>query len=436
MAIPLARTLPAELERALGGVGVPSELRRDVPFDGAVLVVGEAPGQRSAIRSLGEALHWRVISAADATDAAWLATIQRTSLIAVVIDDADAALDAVAAVRRVSSTPLFVHGDLDDHKRTDLLMAGADLVIERRVEADQLKAQIHALLRRAGETWEPTVRFLSSGDIMVDLWSKTCSVADTPVALSPTEFRLLEYLMRHSHQALAAGKIVQRVWGTGYAADLNALRIHVSRLRSKLSRSDGSQPVIRSVRGVGYEFTGNVLEMGDGSDPGIAQHHHLDLVERLLDIGRAIPTTSAVAAAQYLTSALVQSGGCDAAAIFELRGARLHLVAERGNSQQWREAIGTGVPLSSHFAQAHAIATQRPTQVADIQMAARPYTETARILTEDGFHTCLFIPILAEEGTWGGLGLASRSTRPFDPIVTTYCMAVASMFEVVVRTIE
>jgi len=240
--------------------------------------------------------------------------------------------------------------------------------------------------------------------------------------------------MRHPHQALPAGKIVQRVWGTGYATDLNALRIHVSRLRRKLSLPDTDTGIIRSVRGVGYEFAANVLEMGDGSSPEIADHHNLALAQRLLAAGRSIPASSPADAASYVTDTLVESGGCDAAAIFELRGQWLVLVAERGNSARWKQTIAGGVPLRSNFAQAHAITTQRPTQVADIQLRAQPYTETARILAEDGFHSCLFVPILGDDGTWGGLGLASRSRRPFDPVVTTYCIAMASMFGVVVRS--
>jgi DNA-binding response OmpR family regulator len=422
-----------EEHHGLGGVGVPGDLARDVHLDGSVLIVAEAAGVDAGVRSLADSERWRVVDAVDASTASWLASIQKTSLIVVVSDTRDTTLAVIKAVRRVTSAPLLAIGTLSQEVRADALVAGADLVLERRLDEEELRAQVHALLRRSGETWEPAVRFLSAGDLLVDIWARACTVGAQPVALSPTEFRLLEYLMRHAHQALPAGKIVQRVWGTGYAPDLNALRIHVSRLRRKLGDVEHDAPVIRSVRGVGYEFTASVLEMGDGSTSEVGDHHNLALAERLLEIGRSLPTDSVADAAGYVTSTVVDAGVCDSAAIFEVVHQKLVLVAERGSSERWKATIARGVPLRSNFAQAHAVTTKRPTQVADIQLRALPYTETARILAEDGFHSCLFVPILTGEHTWGGLGLASRSRRPFDPVATTFCLSVAAMFGIVVR---
>ena len=415
---------------------MPSDLERDVRLDGSVLLVNIGDRHEESVRALAESEHWRIVVADDAEAAAWRASIQKTSLIVVTTDIREEALRVAKAVRRVASAPMLVVGDLTSSARGDVLLSGADLVLASGLDERELRAHVHALLRRAGETWEPTVRFLSAGEILVDVWAHVCSVGREPITLSPIEFRLLEYLMRHAHQALPPTKIVQKVWGTGYAPDLNALRIHVSRLRRKLARAETEAAVIRSVRGVGYEFTLNVLEMGDGSAPDVVDHHHLALAERLLQIGRSMPTSAVSDAAAFLTETLVASGGCDSAAIFELRRDRLVLVAEHGSSERWRRNIADGVPLRSNYAQAHAITTQRPTQVADIQLHALPYTETARILSEEGFHSCLFVPILSGDGTWGGLGLASRSRRPFDPVVTTFCLAVASMFAVVVRTVK
>jgi DNA-binding response OmpR family regulator len=420
----------------LGGIAQPSDLVRDVHLDGTVLLVTDgatAPTADAAVRRLVAAEHWNIAETGEAAAARWLASIRKTSLIVVTTSERAFALAAGRAVRQVSSAPSMVVGSLSGAERAEVLTAGADLVLACDIDDTELRAQAYALLRRSAATWEPAVRFLGAGEILLDVWARECTVGDRIVPLSPTEFRLLEFLMRHAHRALPAATIVQRVWGTGYAADLNALRIHISRLRRKLSADGAESPVIRSVRGVGYEFAANVLEMGDGSAPDIADQPHLALAQRLLDAGRSLPASVAEAAG-YLTTDLVDSGACDAAAIFRLQGATLHLVAERGSSDRWRAAIAGGVPLKSNFAQAHAITTQRPTQVADIQLHAQAFSESARILADEGFHSCLFVPILGGPTTWGGLGLASRSRRPFDPVVTTYCMAVAAMFGVVTRT--
>ena len=153
-----------------------------------------------------------------------------------------------------------------------------------------------------------------------------------------------------------------------------------------------------------------------------------------MTIGRSMPNESVDSAALFLTRTLVESGVCDMAAIFQLRNKTLMLVSEHGSSERWKQNIAGGVPLRSNFAQAHAITTQRATQVADVHLGALPYTETARFLAEEGFHSCLFLPVLVGEAPWGGLGLASRSRRPFDPVATTFAMSVAAMLAIVARS--
>jgi transcriptional regulator with GAF, ATPase, and Fis domain len=240
--------------------------------------------------------------------------------------------------------------------------------------------------------------------------------------------------MRHPRRTLPRPALVRRLWGAaGGAGDLNALRIQVSRLRRKITSPYRAAPLIRSVRGVGYEFTENVLELGAQAGGGPSDPAAPALPRSVLEVARGLITRPGTAgAAAFLTEALVGTVGCDAAAVFRLRAHRLELVAERGNTERWRSVIGVGVPLRSTFAQVDAIETRQPTQVADIQGGPYRYTETARALADDGFHSCLFVPIVSATGTWGGLGLASRSRRPFDPAATTFCVAAAAMFSLAV----
>jgi DNA-binding winged helix-turn-helix (wHTH) protein len=406
---------PAHFAGELGGISTAAELLRHVSLTGSVvLAASDTSPDSELIEEICAEHAWHLVKVGDPEAAGWASTIQKTSLLVVVGSSNDFALAVTKAVRRSTS----------------------DLVLPVGLPSHELSAQLIALLRRATETWQPTVRFLSAGELQVDLWARQCAVADQPVALSPTEFELLVYLMRHAHQAIPTGKIVQRIWHNwGYADGLNALRIHISRLRRKIDAVSATPAYIRSIRGVGYQFTQSVLEVGDGpNEDAVQQLSELTLSSLILDIARQLQTRPVATAADFVVEMLVRHAGCDAAAVFRSEHDRMVLVAERGNSAEWREAMRDGVPLRSGFAQVHAAQTAQPTQIADIGLMARQYSETARILSRDGFHSCLFLPIVDEvAGGWGGLGLASRTQRPFDPAVTIFCSAVASLFSLAVR---
>lgn len=340
-------------------------------------------------------------------------------------------------MRRSCDAPIIVVGDLDPMIRVRVLTDGADLALPTGLDQSALGAQIIALLRRVSDTWEPTVRYLSAAELHVDLWARTCLLDGAELNLSPTEFRLLAYLMRHPHRALPRFRIVRTLWGSaGGPGDTNALRIQISRLRHKITVAGRPTPLIRAVRGVGYEFTENVLEMGDDVSGAAARLSSLTMPRTVLDIARRLPRGSQAAAAEFLTTTLVTSAACDAAAIFRRGGGLMHLVAERGNTARWRELIAGGVPLRSSFAQVHAFETNQPTQIADIVGGSHGYRETTRALAADGFHSCLFVPIFSGSTAWGGLGLASRSRRPLDPAVTTFGVAIAAMFSLVIRPVS
>jgi DNA-binding response OmpR family regulator len=419
-------SVSATPDRELGGVGLPAELFRAVTLDGTVVLAADQTSpDAKPLRTLAGQQGWRLVDVADADAAAWATTIQKTSLVLVAGSDVEFTVGVLNAVRRSTSAPAVAVGLQESAGRVRALQEGADIVLPSGLGAEEMYAHLVALLRRATETWEPTVRYLTAGALQVDLWSRACLLAGQPVELSPVEFQLLVYLMRHAHQGISAHKIVQRVWRNwGYAEGLNTLRIHVSRLRRKLSAVPEVAGSIRSIRGFGYEFAYSVLQVGDGTDGGGGQPlGELNLASLVLDMARTLQSHPI-----EVVDALVKTVDCDAAAIFRQHDDRLVLVAEKGNSQQWRDAMRDGLPLNSGYAQVHAVQTAQPTQVADISTMAFQYGATAEILSRDGFHSCLFLPIITDAGPWGGLGLASRASRPFDATVTTFCSAVASLF--------
>ncbi len=103
-----------------------------------------------------------------------------------------------------------------------------------------------------GEAGEP--RTLRCGDLVLDESRWTVHRAGTPVDLSPTEFRLLAFLLRHQGSVLTRTQLLQHVWGPGYTGQSQIVETYVSYLRRKLGRL--GPPLIHTRRGVGYMLHG------------------------------------------------------------------------------------------------------------------------------------------------------------------------------------
>jgi DNA-binding response OmpR family regulator len=414
--------------RGLGGIGRPEELLRRLTLDGVVVLAAAAPSDiATKVRSLCLHKGWSVVDASTPDRASWAAGARKTSLVVVTGADPGFVLKTVAAVRRSTASSLAVLAELPAGQRKSALSAGADLVLSPSLEPDELGDHLEALLRHSADTWEPQVRYLTSASLVVDLWSRECQLDDEAVHLSRTEYELLIFLMRHPRQVIPIEKIIQRVWHSrAYHHQINAARIGISRLRAKLTPAAAGQPFIRSVRGVGYKFDGPVLEIGDGpSDTHGQELGNLRLSTVVLEVAAALQEQSFGAAAQYCIDTIVAATGGSAGAIFYLHGGRIHLLAERGNPPQFRELMRGGVPVQGR-AEVHSLDLRQATQVDDITPLAR-VSKTVKVMSLHGFHSYLYVPLISAGRKWGGLRLASRATRPFDPLVTTFCSAVGAM---------
>ena len=126
---------------------------------------------------------------------------------------------------------------------------GADDYVRKPFGAAELRAKIAAHLRREGRQ---RTHSLSFGDVRIDLGSKEVSVGGSPVALTPTEYEVCELLARRRGQVLSRTQIREVVLGWESEADDDAISMHVSRARKKLSAA-GADP-IETVWGMGYKW--------------------------------------------------------------------------------------------------------------------------------------------------------------------------------------
>ncbi len=140
-------------------------------------------------------------------------------------------------------------GQVDD--RVTGLKAGADDYLAKPYAFSELLARIEALLRR--ESPEEEQAHLHVGDLEMDLIARTVKRAGQTIELKPREFRLLEYLMRHTDQVVTRTMLLEGVWDYHFDPQTNVIDAQISRLRQKLDKRC-NQPLIHTVRGAGYSL--------------------------------------------------------------------------------------------------------------------------------------------------------------------------------------
>jgi DNA-binding response OmpR family regulator len=146
---------------------------------------------------------------------------------------------------------LTARDTVDD--RVSGLDSGADDYVVKPFSYDELAARLRALARRTESVVRRPEPRLTAGPISLDETSRTVTVNDRPIDLSPREFSLLESLLRHTGQALTRDQLLDQAWPFGVAVTPNAVDAYVHYLRSKLG-PEGDR--IETVRGVGYRLNG------------------------------------------------------------------------------------------------------------------------------------------------------------------------------------
>ena len=165
-----------------------------------------------------------------------------------------AGLDVLRAIRsRKPDLPvLIVTGASLVEERVRGLDAGADDYIAKPFAFAELAARIRAVLRRRNGSSQA---LLTLDDLTIDRLSHTVQRGGHAIDLSPKEFALLEFLMRHIGQPVSRSAIVEQVWKLNHDTMTNVVDVYINYLRRKVD-SGHERPLIRTVRGVGYQIGG------------------------------------------------------------------------------------------------------------------------------------------------------------------------------------
>ena len=155
-----------------------------------------------------------------------------------------------AAGNRTPVLMLTALGSVDD--RVGGLNAGADDYLVKPFAFAELLARLDAISRRAKDRPSST---LAAGPLTLDLTTRRVTRDQTEIALTPTEFSLLEFLMRYAGQVVTRKMLCEHLWAADWEGVTNVVEVHINRLRGKVDR-DFEQPLIQTIRGRGYLLRG------------------------------------------------------------------------------------------------------------------------------------------------------------------------------------
>ncbi len=219
-----------------------------------VLVVDDEP---QLLRALGINLRARgydVHAAASGADALRLAAAHPPDI--VVLDlglpDMDGT-EVVAGLRGWTDVPILVlSGRTDSGDKVDALDAGADDYVTKPFGMDELLARLRAMVRRSvGKDEQPVVEF---GANTVDLAARKVTRDGEDVRLTPTEWHLLEVLLRNPGKLMSQRQLLLEVWGPGYETARGNLRLYMGQLRRKLEVDAARPEHLINEPGMGYRF--------------------------------------------------------------------------------------------------------------------------------------------------------------------------------------
>ena len=222
-----------------------------------ILIVDDELAILKLLRANLEANGFETIAAVDGAEA--LQTIERELPDLVILDIIMPKMDGFEGCLRLrewSQIPIImlsVRGDMQD--KVKCFNLGADDYITKPFSGEELIARVKSVLRRSEAARAvPTKSSFTSGDLQINFAERVVTVAGNNIALTATEYSLLQELVLNAGKVLTHNHLLHKVWGPEYGQEREYLRVFISRLRAKLEADPKKPRYISTVPGVGYSF--------------------------------------------------------------------------------------------------------------------------------------------------------------------------------------
>ena len=229
----------------------------DTAIQHRILVVDDDPEVRELLQAVFEKEGFEVWTVPSAERA--LEVLRQRGLVHLAIIDihlpGEDGLTLCRKIQEFSDLPIMMLTVVDEEKTVvESIERWAEDYLTKPFSPAELVARVRRLLRRIGDfsyALQPVVRIDET--LEVDFFHQRVMVEGRPIALTPTESKLLYILMKQSGHTVPTHVILDRVWPKG-GADENTLRVHIHRLRHKIERSPNRPAYIVTERGTGYSF--------------------------------------------------------------------------------------------------------------------------------------------------------------------------------------
>lgn len=221
-----------------------------------ILLVDDEAAIRRFLRPFLEGEGYAVVEAASGREALALAASNdpEVILLDLGLPDLDGA-EVLTALPPWSRARVIVLSVRDREKdKVAALDLGASDYLTKPFGLAELAARIRALSRRAASPEPARPKRFASGDLEIDFEARLARLAGREVHLTPTEFRLLEYLVRHAGKVVTHGQLLREVWGRNSLEQEHYVRVHVHKLRQKIEPDPARPRHLRTETGVGYRF--------------------------------------------------------------------------------------------------------------------------------------------------------------------------------------
>ncbi|MDT0446116.1 response regulator [Streptomyces johnsoniae] len=221
-----------------------------------VLVVDDEPQILRALVINLKARKYEVDTAADGASALRLAADRHPDV--VILDLGLPDMDGVrviTGIRGWTRVPIIVlSARHTSDEKVEALDAGADDYVTKPFGMDELLARLRAAVRRAEPSSAEDEAVVETGGFTVDLAAKKVHRGGRDVRLTPTEWHLLEVLIRNTGRLVSQRQLLQEVWGPAYGTETNYLRVYMAQLRRKLEADPSAPRHLITEPGMGYRF--------------------------------------------------------------------------------------------------------------------------------------------------------------------------------------
>ena len=218
-----------------------------------ILVVDDEPRYLKLVQYNLEAAGYKVITVANGEEA--LSLVARKSPDLIILDIRLPGIDGYEVctrIREFSSVPIIMlTAKGEEREKVQGLRLGADDYVTKPFGAEELMARVETVLRRGRMAEVTTLPVLTIDELSIDFAQREVKIEGQEISLSPTEYRLLQYLAANVGRIIIHEELQEKVWGPEYRERYEGLRVYIRRLRKKIEKDPEQPAYILTKHGVG-----------------------------------------------------------------------------------------------------------------------------------------------------------------------------------------